>query len=340
MNIYGTAMGSQQMETFAHFSMYSGKFASSLEIPFKRSEYTQRSRITLHGTLHETGAHFCMIAFFKLTCAPMSLCENLSETFLLNFKDRCGNYELVSWIQMEKCLWMKWNETVSEYSWLTMHCQVKVLKSCCHGKNVGLPPPESWLWERICLYHHHLPTFWLWERLPSDPWPLPLPAFHMFQLFHSYVYAWKKICIPVYWCGQKETCIKSEMFLLQELIDMNQQLLNAIGVGHASLDTVVQVTAQHGLHSKLTGAGGGGCAYTLLTPGTQRLSLIVRLLAAAWIFELSLGLALYLHLAVLGPMQAMHTHACMHTHRDTHTHTETHTHTQTHAIKFKWFNLK
>ena len=71
------------------------------------------------------------------------------------------------------------------------------------------------------------------------------------------------------------------MFLLQELIDMNQQLLNAIGVGHASLDTVVQVTAQHGLHSKLTGAGGGGCAFTLLTPGTQRLSLIVRLLAAA-----------------------------------------------------------
>ena len=51
---------------------------------------------------------------------------------------------------------------------------------------------------------------------------------------------------------------------------MNQQLLNAIGVGHASLNTVVQLTAQHGLHTKLTGAGGGGCAYTLLTPGKRR----------------------------------------------------------------------
>lgn len=56
---------------------------------------------------------------------------------------------------------------------------------------------------------------------------------------------------------------------LEELMDMNQQLLNTLGVGHPSLDTVVQVTAGHGLHTKLTGAGGGGCAYTLLTPGTS-----------------------------------------------------------------------
>ena len=54
---------------------------------------------------------------------------------------------------------------------------------------------------------------------------------------------------------------------------MNQQLLNAIGVGHTSLDTVVQTTARHGLHTKLTGAGGGGCAYTLLTPGERCLSI-------------------------------------------------------------------
>ena len=48
---------------------------------------------------------------------------------------------------------------------------------------------------------------------------------------------------------------------------MNQHHLNALGVGHASLDQLCQVTTAHGLHSKLTGAGGGGCGITLLRPG-------------------------------------------------------------------------
>ncbi|GAA6079254.1 mevalonate kinase isoform X1 [Tachysurus ichikawai] len=42
-----------------------------------------------------------------------------------------------------------------------------------------------------------------------------------------------------------------------------------MGVGHTSLNTLCQVTLAHGLHSKLTGAGGGGCAITLLTPETE-----------------------------------------------------------------------
>ncbi|XP_020863707.1 mevalonate kinase isoform X1 [Phascolarctos cinereus] len=58
--------------------------------------------------------------------------------------------------------------------------------------------------------------------------------------------------------------------VLEELIDMNQHHLNAIGVGHASLDRLCQVTASHGLHSKLTGAGGGGCGFTLLRPGLEQ----------------------------------------------------------------------
>lgn len=49
---------------------------------------------------------------------------------------------------------------------------------------------------------------------------------------------------------------------------MNQHHLNALGVGHASLDQLCRVTTAHGLHSKLTGAGGGGCGITLLRPGT------------------------------------------------------------------------
>ncbi|XP_047683134.1 mevalonate kinase isoform X1 [Prionailurus viverrinus] len=57
--------------------------------------------------------------------------------------------------------------------------------------------------------------------------------------------------------------------VLEELIDMNQHHLNALGVGHASLDQLCQVTMAHGLHSKLTGAGGGGCGITLLRPGLR-----------------------------------------------------------------------
>ncbi|XP_055462394.1 mevalonate kinase [Psammomys obesus] len=58
--------------------------------------------------------------------------------------------------------------------------------------------------------------------------------------------------------------------VLEELMDMNQHHLNALGVGHASLDQLCQVTATYGLHSKLTGAGGGGCGITLLKPGLER----------------------------------------------------------------------
>nr|XP_046243295.1 mevalonate kinase isoform X2 [Scatophagus argus] len=55
--------------------------------------------------------------------------------------------------------------------------------------------------------------------------------------------------------------------ILEELIDINQHHLNVIGVGHPALDTLCRVTLAKGLHSKLTGAGGGGCGITLLRPG-------------------------------------------------------------------------
>ncbi|KTF72467.1 hypothetical protein cypCar_00034822, partial [Cyprinus carpio] len=54
--------------------------------------------------------------------------------------------------------------------------------------------------------------------------------------------------------------------ILEELIDINQHHLNVMGVGHSSLDTLCRVTLARGLHSKLTGAGGGGCGITLLRP--------------------------------------------------------------------------
>ncbi|XP_051888306.1 mevalonate kinase isoform X2 [Pristis pectinata] len=63
--------------------------------------------------------------------------------------------------------------------------------------------------------------------------------------------------------------INEHYTILEELIDINQHHLNAIGVGHSSLDRLCQVTAAYGLHSKLTGAGGGGCGLTLLRPDTS-----------------------------------------------------------------------
>jgi mevalonate kinase len=55
----------------------------------------------------------------------------------------------------------------------------------------------------------------------------------------------------------------------QALMDVNQGILNAIGVGHPALDLVVKLSMSHNLHSKLTGAGGGGCAITFLPTGTS-----------------------------------------------------------------------
>jgi mevalonate kinase len=48
-------------------------------------------------------------------------------------------------------------------------------------------------------------------------------------------------------------------------VTMNHHLLNALGVGHQALEDVLQTSAEMGFACKLTGAGGGGCAITLLT---------------------------------------------------------------------------
>ncbi len=51
---------------------------------------------------------------------------------------------------------------------------------------------------------------------------------------------------------------------LCRLVRMNHSLLNALGVGHEALDRVAKAAAALGFSTKLTGAGGGGCALTLL----------------------------------------------------------------------------
>jgi len=51
---------------------------------------------------------------------------------------------------------------------------------------------------------------------------------------------------------------------LTTLCSINHSLLSAIGVGHPSLDLIVKESGKLGLPSKLTGAGGGGCAFTVM----------------------------------------------------------------------------
>lgn len=48
------------------------------------------------------------------------------------------------------------------------------------------------------------------------------------------------------------------------LFRLNHWLLNALGVGHPSLASVFEASSRASFACKLTGAGGGGCAITLL----------------------------------------------------------------------------
>ena len=57
---------------------------------------------------------------------------------------------------------------------------------------------------------------------------------------------------------------------MQSLMSVNQGLLAALGVSHSSLDTICNVCAEHSVAAKLTGAGGGGCAFALVGVGEQR----------------------------------------------------------------------
>lgn len=64
--------------------------------------------------------------------------------------------------------------------------------------------------------------------------------------------------------AENDEAISKKEEKLMELMQMNQGLLQCIGVSHESIETVVTTTMKAKLISKLTGAGGGGCVLTFV----------------------------------------------------------------------------
>ena len=59
---------------------------------------------------------------------------------------------------------------------------------------------------------------------------------------------------------------QDQLARLEALVDKNHAILNELGVGHPSLEAICMKAGQapYNLHTKLTGAGGGGCALTVV----------------------------------------------------------------------------
>lgn len=64
--------------------------------------------------------------------------------------------------------------------------------------------------------------------------------------------------------GRAASLNDEDISSIGELVKMNHQLLCALGVSAPALEQVCAITEQDGLPTKLTGAGGGGCAFTVL----------------------------------------------------------------------------
>jgi len=53
------------------------------------------------------------------------------------------------------------------------------------------------------------------------------------------------------------------------MIDVNHYLLCSLNVGHEKIEKIRQITQKFGFHSKITGAGGGGCMLTFVPKGNE-----------------------------------------------------------------------
>ena len=66
--------------------------------------------------------------------------------------------------------------------------------------------------------------------------------------------------------SNNDTARTTSFVQMEGLINLNQHLLNAIGVGHPALDAICAITQKHSLATKLTGAG-GKCSANQTQPG-------------------------------------------------------------------------
>lgn len=70
--------------------------------------------------------------------------------------------------------------------------------------------------------------------------------------------------------ADNSSAIDTAYSTLHELVDVNHALLCALGVSHPTLEHLVGIARSHGLHAKLTGAGGGGFGIVVLGPNTPQ----------------------------------------------------------------------
>jgi mevalonate kinase len=65
----------------------------------------------------------------------------------------------------------------------------------------------------------------------------------------------------------KDCLIKKDFVKLGQLMNMNQGLLDSLGVGNAKLSSLIYTALESGsLGAKISGAGGGDCIIALTTP--------------------------------------------------------------------------
>jgi mevalonate kinase len=70
---------------------------------------------------------------------------------------------------------------------------------------------------------------------------------------------------------QQNYTVDNEAKFVQKAIThfpINHHMLCALGVSHPSIDSVIRLTSEFNLPSKITGAGGGGCVISIITAGT------------------------------------------------------------------------